>query len=62
MSISLGMYYNNNFNRYDEALESADKAIEINPEYGLAWLLKGYVLLNIANISEAEFSFENAIS
>ncbi|EHQ35147.1 tetratricopeptide repeat-containing protein [Methanoplanus limicola DSM 2279] len=56
------MYYNNNFNRYDEALESADKAIEINPEYGLAWLLKGYVLLNIANISEAEFSFENAIS
>ncbi|MBP2132366.1 tetratricopeptide (TPR) repeat protein [Methanomicrobium sp. W14] len=57
-----GMYYNNNLNRYDEALKSADKAIEINPGYGLAWLLKGYVLLNTGNISEAESSFENATS
>ncbi|WFN37882.1 tetratricopeptide repeat protein [Methanomicrobium antiquum] len=57
-----GMYYNNNLNRYKEALKSADKAIELSPEYGLAWLLKGYILLNTGNISRAESSFENATS
>ncbi|EHQ35142.1 tetratricopeptide repeat protein [Methanoplanus limicola] len=55
-----GMFYNDNFNRYEEAMESCNKALELNPEYGLAWYLKGIIFMNMNNSSAAQLCFENA--
>jgi tetratricopeptide (TPR) repeat protein len=55
-----GMYYNDNYDQYDEALQSADRALELNPEYGLAWYLKGVILLNTNKNYEAQLCFQNA--
>ncbi|KAF1078401.1 tetratricopeptide repeat protein [Methanogenium sp. MK-MG] len=55
-----GMYYNDHFGQYDEAMESSEKALELNPEYGLAWYLKGIILMNTGKNDEAKLSFQNA--
>lgn len=60
-----GLYYNANCdqqysNQYDEALVSCNKALELDPEYGLAWYLKGIVLMNMKRHSESLPCFENA--
>ena len=55
-----GMCYNNNFNQYDEAMESCNKALELNPEYGLAWYVKGIILINMNEKDEALLCFRNA--
>ncbi|WFN36411.1 tetratricopeptide repeat protein [Methanomicrobium antiquum] len=54
------MYYNNNFNQYDEALYSVNKALEINPELGLSWHTKGFILLNSGDKTGAALCYENA--
>ena len=55
-----GMYYNNHHNQYAEAMESCNKALELDPEYGLAWYLKGVILTNMNMTDEAGACFENA--
>jgi len=55
-----GMYYNNHHNQYAEAMESCNKALELDPEYGLAWYLKGVILTNMNMTDEAALCFENA--
>ncbi|BBL68595.1 tetratricopeptide repeat protein [Methanoculleus chikugoensis] len=55
-----GMYYNNYHNQYAEALESCNRALELDPEYGLAWYLKGVILTNMNKTDEAAACFENA--
>lgn len=55
-----GMFYNNNYNRYDEALASCERALGLDPEYGLAWYLKGTILTNMEKDAEAEACFRNA--
>ena len=60
-----GMYYNDNFDQsysdqYDEALISCEKALELDPKYGLAWYLKGIILMNTNRNSESLLCFENA--
>jgi len=55
-----GMYYNDNYDQYDEALKSANRALELNPEYGLAWYLKGVILMNMNQNYEAKLCFQNA--
>ncbi len=55
-----GMYYNNYHNRYAEAMESCNRALELDPEYGLAWYLKGVILTNMNKTGEATACFENA--
>lgn len=55
-----GMYYNNHYNQYAEAMESCNKALELDPEYGLAWYLKGVILTNMNMTDEAAACFENA--
>lgn len=55
-----GMYYNDNYGQYDEAMESCNKALELNPEYGLAWYLKGVILMNTNKNDEAKLCFQNA--
>jgi tetratricopeptide (TPR) repeat protein len=36
-----GNYYNNAFNQYDKALQSYNRSLELDPEYGNAWFSKG---------------------
>jgi superkiller protein 3 len=55
-----GMYYNNCYGQYAEALESCNKALELDPEYGLAWYLKGVILTNMNMTDGAALCFENA--
>lgn len=55
-----GMYYNDNYGQYAEAMESCNKALELDPEYGLAWYLKGVILTNMNKTDEAAACFENA--
>ena len=55
-----GMYYNDNYGRYDEAMKSCNKALELNPEYGLAWYLKGIIFLNLNEKNESKSCFQNA--
>jgi tetratricopeptide (TPR) repeat protein len=55
-----GMYYNNCYGQYTEAMESCNKALELDPEYGVAWYLKGVILVNTNKRDEATLCFENA--
>ena len=50
-----------NLERYDEALESFDRAIELDPKDQLAWALRGDVLDNLKRYEEALVSFDRAI-
>ncbi len=47
--------------RYDEALESFDRAIELDANDPWAWALRGYVLNNLKRYEEALESFDKAI-
>ncbi|WP_341737043.1 tetratricopeptide repeat protein [Microcoleus sp. CAWBG640] len=47
--------------RYDEALECLDKAIEIDCNYARAWTYKGNVLKNIERYDEALVLYDKAI-
>lgn len=55
-----GMYYNNAFGQYDEALRSYNRSLELKPDYGLAWYAKGITLQNLRRFNESEKCFENA--
>ena len=55
-----GMYYNNVFNQYEEALRSYNRSIELNPDNGLAWYAKGTTLQNMHLFNESRICFENA--
>ncbi len=55
-----GMYYNDNYGQYEKAMESCDKSLELDREYGTAWYLKGVILLNTNRHNEAMVCFENA--
>ena len=60
-----GLVYNANCDyqysdQYDEALRSCNKALELDPEYGLAWFLKGTILMNAQRHCESLQCFENA--
>ena len=46
--------------RFDEALERMDRALEIDPDYAPAWLWRGYWLLDVDRIDDAETSFSKA--
>ncbi len=55
------MYYNDHFSQYDEAMESCEKALELDPKYGMAWFLKGIILMNMNRNCESLPCFENAM-
>ncbi|MEG4803456.1 tetratricopeptide repeat protein [Microcoleus sp. ARI1-B5] len=50
-----------NIERYDEALESLDRVIELDANFQRAWALRGYVLNNLKRYEEALESFDRAI-
>jgi len=46
--------------RYDEALQASEMAIELNPNSASAWLNKGYVLDEMGRHAEADEAFARA--
>ena len=46
--------------RLAEALERMDRALVIDPDYAPAWLWRGYWLLDVDRIDDAQASFSNA--
>jgi len=56
-----GNYYNNAFNQYDTALQSYNRSLELDPEYGYAWFSKGVTLQNMRNYDEANRCYEKAL-
>ncbi len=55
-----GIYYNNCYGQYTEAMGSCNRALELDPESGLAWYVKGVILVNTNKRDEARLCFENA--
>jgi len=55
-----GMYYTDNFNQYETALQSYERALELDPENSLAWYAKGVTLQNMQRLNESQICFENA--
>ncbi len=53
------MYYSS-YEQYAAAMESCEKALELDPEYGLAWLVKGIILTDLDRHCESLPCFENA--
>ncbi|MEG4347204.1 tetratricopeptide repeat protein [Microcoleus sp. A003_D6] len=51
----------NSLERYDEALESYDRALKLDANNQLAWANRGYVLNKIKRYEEALVSYERAI-
>jgi tetratricopeptide (TPR) repeat protein len=47
--------------RYDEAIKSYDKAIEINPHDQYIWDIKGHALIKLNKSNEAIEAFDKAI-
>lgn len=60
-------YYTNagiektNIKDFDEALKALDKAIELNPEYALAYFSKGIVFHNLNQLQAAFENYSKAI-
>jgi tetratricopeptide (TPR) repeat protein len=48
--------------RYQEAIESFDKALAINPDYHNAWNLRGAVLNNLGRYQEAIENYDKALA
>jgi len=55
-----GNYYNNVFNQYDKALESYNRALELDPHNGYCWYSKGITLQNMMQFNESKICFNNA--
>ena len=53
------MYYSS-YEHYGVAMESCEKALELDPEYGLAWLVKGIILTDLGRPCESLQCFEHA--
>lgn len=48
--------------RYEEAIATFDKVIELNPNSYKAWNYRGYILVNLERDEEALDSFDRALN
>ena len=60
MSIDEGLQYNKN-NDYQNAVDSFDKAIRLNPNYADAWYNKGLSFSHLSKFHEAIMCFDQTI-
>jgi Tfp pilus assembly protein PilF len=47
--------------KYDEAIDSCDKAIEIDPKYAKAWAIKATAQRSLGHIAEGDATFAKAM-
>lgn len=57
-----GLTYNANGNRFQEAIECYDRALEIHPAFAIAWQAKGVALHNLGRYDEALECYDRALS
>lgn len=57
-----GLYYVNNNNRFDDALECLNKSLDIDPTFTEAWYVKGVALHNLGRYQNAQYCFDRAIA
>ena len=50
-----------NLDRYDEAVQCYDRALEIDPGYARAWNIKGIALMNLDRYDEAVQCYDRAL-
>jgi len=55
-----GMYYNDAFGQYEEALRSYNRSLELDPDNALAWYAKGITLQNMHRLNESKICFGKA--
>jgi Putative Zn-dependent protease, contains TPR repeats len=55
-----GLYYLDTFGQYEEAISSFNVALELDPEYALAWYAKGITLSNMNRMNESEICLQKA--
>jgi tetratricopeptide (TPR) repeat protein len=55
-----GMYYNDAFGQYGEALRCYNRSLELDPASGPAWYAKGVALRNMQRFNESGTCFEQA--
>lgn len=48
--------------RFDDAIASFDKALEIKPDDDQAWTIRGAALMSLGNFDEAFYSYDRALS
>ncbi len=48
--------------QFEEALSAFDRAIQVDPEYALAWYNRGHALRALGRDEEADAAYEKAIS
>jgi Flp pilus assembly protein TadD len=46
--------------RYEEAIEALDKALELDPQFAYAWYNKGVVLEKLGKSDEAQVCYDKA--
>jgi len=56
-----GNYYNDVNNQYEKALQSYNRALELDPANGFGWYSRGITLQNMHLDNESKLCFENAI-
>ncbi len=49
-----------NLRRYQDALQSVDRALELDPEYATAWWMKGMILSSLGKPDEADRCYARA--
>jgi len=57
-----GLYYTNQNNQFDKALECLNKSLEIDPAFIEAWYVKGVALHNLKRYDEAQYCFDTALT
>lgn len=57
-----GLTYNANGNRFLEAIECYDRALEIDPDFSVAWQAKGVALHNLGRYDDALECYDRALS
>ena len=56
-----GNYYNDAFGQFEKALESYNRSLELDPEYGYAWFSKGVTLQNMQQFDESRICFGKSV-
>lgn len=56
-----GVYYNNNYNQFDKALENLNKSLELDPDNPELWFARGVALYNLKRYDESLESLNSSL-
>ena len=56
-----GVYYNNNYNQFDKALENLNASLELDPDNPELWFARGVALYNLKRYDESLDSLNSTL-